>query len=448
MQNDNTTIIITTYNQIDILPICLKWLKQVSGIKNILVIDNGSSDGTNEWLAGSGYDYIFFDEGPQGYGILWNAAIANFDIGNNIVFMEPQYFPGQECILRLADLLEKNNNIVNALSNSKYYSYYVPIDDIKQLPYWENLHSGNTSTTLKSLCIDKGFWMLSQKNLSEVGPFSEELVQAKNVLLDYELRAIQKGYQPLICTNAFIYNAQPQQIITDFEKSHNISDRDTLKNKWQMNYFNLKPSLFILPLITESSASPLRILEIGCDLGATLLDIKNHYPNSQLYGLEINKAAVEISKHIANVALGNIEDKVIPFEGTFDYIIFGDVLEHLHDPQGIIRFCREKLTPHGCILANIPNLMHISIIEQLLHGRFEYTDTGLLDRTHIHFFTQYEIENMFRSEGYIIEQIIPSLPKPTLAQENLLEKLMEISTNVTPDMYRAFHYAVKARVST
>lgn len=70
------------------------------------------------------------------------------------------------------------------------------------------------------------------------------------------------------------------------------------------------------------------------------------------------------------MASGNIEDKLIPFEGTFDYIIFGDVLEPLHVPQGIIRFCREKLTPHGCILANIPNLMHISIIELLLHGRF------------------------------------------------------------------------------
>lgn len=120
-------------------------------------------------------------------------------------------------------------------------------------------------------------------------------------------------------------------------------------------------------------------------------------------------------------------------------------MEHLHDPQGIIRFCREKLNEHGCILAHIPNLMHISVMEQLLQGKFEYTDTGLLDRTHIHFFTRYEIENMFHSEGYAIEQMNPSILKLTGEQEVLLEKLMKLSTNVEPDMYRAYHYTVKAR---
>ena len=91
------------------------------------------------------------------------------------------------------------------------------------------------------------------------------------------------------------------------------------------------------------------------------------------------------AKHLAEVKVGNIEDQEIPFEGAFDYIIFGDVLEHLHDPQGIVRFCREKLTERGCILTSIPNVMHVTVMEQLLKGRFEYQDTGLLDRSHIHF---------------------------------------------------------------
>ncbi len=151
-----------------------------------------------------------------------------------------------------------------------------------------------------------------------------------------------------------------------------------------MNYFNLMPS-FLLSVLIEKSDTPLRILEVGCDLGATLLEIKNGHPDSRLFEIEINKAAAEIAGHIANVTVGNIEDKKLPFEGEFDYILFGDVLEHLHDPQDVIRFCRGKLSEHGCIIANVPNIMHISVMEQLLHGKFEYTDSGLLDRTHIHF---------------------------------------------------------------
>lgn len=442
----NATIIITTYNHLDVLPICLKWLKEVFGIKNIIVIDNGSSDGTDAWLQinASGYDFLSFNA-SQGFGIIWNTAIEHFDMSDTIVFMEPQYFPGQECIRKLTKLLSENCGIAGPMSNGFLYSQHFPIDEINDLPRLESTHIGEEPSSSLSLNIEKGFWALSRKTLEEIGAFSEELIQAKNVLLDYILRLVQKGYLPMICRQAFSYCAKPQYISSDFEYTYKLHDRDVLKNKWGMNYFNLVPSSFITKLITEEQDTPLKILEIGCDLGASLLEIKNRYPNSKLYGLEINKAAARIAKHLADVKSGNIEDKVIPFEETFDYIIFGDVLEHLHDPQGIIRFCREKLNEHGCILAHIPNLMHISVMEQLLQGKFEYTDTGLLDRTHIHFFTRYEIENMFHSEGYAIEQMNPSILKLTGEQEVLLEKLMKLSTNVEPDMYRAYHYTVKAR---
>lgn len=444
----NTTVIVTTYNQLDILPICLKWLKQVEGIKNVAIIDNGSSDGTDTWLNAnaSGYDVLSLAE-SQGLGIVWNMAVRHFVISDVIVFMEPQYFPGQKCIRRLEKLLAKNCGIAGVMSNGFLFSQYFQINTINDLPHLESIHSAEEPTGALSLDIAKGFWALSREALEKNGAFSEELVQGKNVLSDYTLRLVQNGYQPMICNQAFSYSANPQHIVNDFEYTHKAHDREILKNKWGMNYFNLIPSQFIMKLITEDYDTPLKILEVGCDLGASLLEIKNHYPNSKLYGLEINEAAVQIAKHFAEVKSGNIEDKVIPFQETFDYIIFGDVLEHLHDPQGIIRFCREKLNEHGCILAHIPNLMHISVMEQLLQGRFEYTDTGLLDCTHIHFFTRYEIEKMFYTEGYAIEQMNPSFLKSALTekQEYLLDELMKISTNVDSDMYRAFHYTVKAR---
>ena len=164
-----------------------------------------------------------------------------------------------------------------------------------------------------------------------------------------------------------------------------------------------------------------------------------------MYGLEINPASAGIAKYFAEVAVGNIEDRQIPFEGKFDYIIFGDVLEHLRDPQGIVRFCRELLTEPGYILTSIPNLMHVSVMEQLLHGRFIYQDEGLLDRSHIHLFTCYEIQKMFLEEGYILDVLSGTSIAFDTGREALIQKLMEISEGVEEHMYRTYQYLVRAR---
>lgn len=180
--------------------------------------------------------------------------------------------------------------------------------------------------------------------------------------------------------------------------------------------------------------------------GSNITGNTSRYPNSKVHGLEINGAAVNIAKYLVDVKEGNIEEENVPFEEKFDYIIFGDVLEHLRDPQKIIWFCkRNLLKEHGHIIASIPNVMHISVMQQLLNGRFEYQDMGLLDRTHIHFFTYYEILLMFQEEGYTMEEIGSTTMNLTEEQEKLEMKLLEISQNVEKYMYDTYQYVVKAR---
>ena len=138
---------------------------------------------------------------------------------------------------------------------------------------------------------------------------------------------------------------------------------------------------------------------------ATLLEIRNKYPRCRTFGVDINRAAINIASHIAEVQYCDIEKLCLPFDEKFDYIIFGDVLEHLRNPEEVLRMCHTVLTEDGCIMASIPNIMHISVLEELIHGRFIYTDQGLLDRTHIHFFTYYEIMDMFQRAGYVVESV-------------------------------------------
>ena len=93
MKDNRATIILTSYNRLNELMDTLEWLENVEGIGNILIVDNGSSDETPQWLAMQSYEYIYFDEGFQGYGRLWNAVLENFETGEYIVFMEAGVYP-------------------------------------------------------------------------------------------------------------------------------------------------------------------------------------------------------------------------------------------------------------------------------------------------------------------------------------------------------------------
>lgn len=444
MRDQKITVVLNVYNQKDMLLNCLQWLEKVEGVTNVIIVDNGSEDGTAQLLPSQGCDYIVFDEGVQGYGKVWNAVIDNFDLEETVIFMTPRYFPGRLCLRRLAEALEEQDvGIAGPVSNGFYYPQFILLNNGEELLDLEEQE--NDRENFNMLGVNSGLFAIRNSVLTENGRFDEELVEAKNVLLDYELRLMQKRFQMLVCPSAIACDTLCGSMDKSYEELLGTSDRERLKQKWKMNYFNLLPHSHIAELIREEKDAVFRVLEVGCDLGATLVEIKNRYPNCKTYGLEINQAAVDIAKYIAEVRVGNIEQKELPFEEKFDYIIFGDVLEHLHNPQEIVRFCKERLTDQGYIIASIPNFMHITVMQQLLNGRFQYEDTGLLDRSHIHFFTYYQILLMFQEEQYTVEEVKTTSIALTAEQEELKKKLLEISNNVEMHMYDTYQYIVKAK---
>lgn len=95
---------------------------------------------------------------------------------------------------------------------------------------------------------------------------------------------------------------------------------------------------------------------------------------------------------------GNIENYI--WKGTekkFDFIILADVLEHLRNPGEVLRNCSEVLKNDGKILASIPNIAHNSILIDLYNDNFNYDETGLLDKTHVHFFTHTSFLKMLKN---------------------------------------------------
>lgn len=162
------------------------------------------------------------------------------------------------------------------------------------------------------------------------------------------------------------------------------------------------PRTELLQLITEV---PQRVFEIGCGSGATGLVLKQKFQGLEFVGLEPEEKVAQIAHtRLDKVIVSDIEkvelDTLGLKKGYFDIIICADVLEHLYDPWKTLFAVRDYLKPDGRVLASIPNIQHIDIINNLLKGNWTYSKYGLLDATHIRFFTLNEIVKMFSGTGY------------------------------------------------
>lgn len=443
------TVVLITYNRLNQLQDTLIWLEHVEAISNIIIVDNGSKDGTEEWLSTQQYEYVYFDEGVQGYGVLWNIVLSQFEMEEYIVFIEAGVYPEQECLLKLAEILQMESvEMASPMTNCFMADRNNRITGKENLLHNRLYYQEALECRIKryALCANWKMWAARREIFESNGAFEEKLCGPEEVLTDYSLSLIRKGLRQMVCREACAFESfcRCDEIYPQDSQWRN-DDHLFMKTKYGMNYFNLKPNDFLVERIQRESENAFKVLEIGCDLGATLVEIQNEYPECETYGLDINKAAVEIAKHITQAKEGNIDELQIPFGEKFDYIIFGDVLEHLRHPEEVVQMCRNMLNENGSIIASIPNVMHISVIEQLIDGRFRYSDAGLLDRTHIHFFTYREIMELFLHAGYTIKYIDGIAFKTSERQTQIKKVLLGLSNDTEDWMYETFQYVVEAQ---
>jgi 2-polyprenyl-3-methyl-5-hydroxy-6-metoxy-1,4-benzoquinol methylase len=143
------------------------------------------------------------------------------------------------------------------------------------------------------------------------------------------------------------------------------------------------------------------VLDVGCssgNFGAALIEFRN----CQVDGVEIAPDDIaEASTKLGHVFNLDVErDELTPITKHYDVIYFGDVVEHLIHPTNVLEKVSKLLKPGGRVLFSVPNMAHISVRLDLLAGRFEYTNTGLLDNTHLHYYDRVEIERVFGEAGY------------------------------------------------
>lgn len=147
-----------------------------------------------------------------------------------------------------------------------------------------------------------------------------------------------------------------------------------------------------------------RLIEVGCSSGALAREYKKLNPQCDYLGIDVDSDYAQMAGRYCDRTLAmDIEAAPEEFYGAHsdvDCWIFGDSLEHLVDPWRVLTSIRRYLPAHGCVVACIPNAQYWRLQAQLACGDFRYEDSGILDRTHLRWFTRKTMVEMFKSSGY------------------------------------------------
>jgi SAM-dependent methyltransferase len=154
------------------------------------------------------------------------------------------------------------------------------------------------------------------------------------------------------------------------------------------------------------------VLDVGCHKGMLGAVYRLRNPRARVLGVDFDVAAVRVAAaRLTEAACLDIESDPLPFEvpGGYDCIIYGDVLEHLRDPWRLMREHAALLSPRGVMLICVPNAAHWSVVLKLLNGTFDYEDRGVLDRTHLRWFTLATMEKALMDTGLQLCDVSPRI---------------------------------------
>jgi 2-polyprenyl-3-methyl-5-hydroxy-6-metoxy-1,4-benzoquinol methylase len=153
----------------------------------------------------------------------------------------------------------------------------------------------------------------------------------------------------------------------------------------------------------------LRVLDVGCSRGAFGAELKRRDPRREVYGIEPTAAAKHAEGRLTAVAQGFFPNDLPKEWSPFDVICFNDVLEHVVDPWAVLDDTHDVLTSRGAVVASLPNVRYIEVVTDLvLRGQWHYEPTGVLDRTHLRFFTEASMIELFEECRFQVESVTPT----------------------------------------
>jgi 2-polyprenyl-3-methyl-5-hydroxy-6-metoxy-1,4-benzoquinol methylase len=196
-----------------------------------------------------------------------------------------------------------------------------------------------------------------------------------------------------------------------------------------------------------------RLLDVGAATGylAERLSSRGY----EITCLEGDAAlAAAASRACSEVLVADLDGPLPPLKGPFDVIVYGDILEHLKDPLRVFVMINEHLRSDGTVIVSVPNVANIWVRIQLLLGKFEYADRGILDRTHMRFFTLNSFRTFLQEANFDVVKLLSTpIPLPLLIPERYQGPIFQLAHSANARLARiwkslfAYQFVVVARRS-
>jgi 2-polyprenyl-3-methyl-5-hydroxy-6-metoxy-1,4-benzoquinol methylase len=161
-------------------------------------------------------------------------------------------------------------------------------------------------------------------------------------------------------------------------------------------------------------------------------------------GAEIDPAAADAARaHCDTILVGDLQTlDLTSLRSDYRVLLFADTVEHIPDPAALLKRVRPRLRPDGALILSVPNIANWAMRLGLLFGRFRYTDRGILDRTHLRFFTKKTLVELVESSGYRVTDVTASVPVPGLSWGPLCALAHRVG-NLWPSLF-AYTFVVTA----
>jgi 2-polyprenyl-3-methyl-5-hydroxy-6-metoxy-1,4-benzoquinol methylase len=217
-----------------------------------------------------------------------------------------------------------------------------------------------------------------------------------------------------------------------------LAKRPAPEPRYQFKPFRYSSHDWILRAL-EHERKPVKILDVGTASGylGIVWTAKGHSVTGIEYDVE---TAENARRYYDAFEVADVETFEFPYRREFDYIVFADVLEHLRDPAAVLRRCLPALKESGKIIISVPNVANWVIRLSLLLGRFDYMDRGILDRTHLRFFTLRSLKQMMSEASCRVIDVKPT-PLP-------VQLLFPFTESKIFDPFHALHHMMTRILKT
>ncbi len=417
-----TSFVILSFNTLGYIRQCLDSIKATIPLDScqIVVVDNASTDGSVEYLRSLDWITLVENKENRGFPGGCNDGIAVADKENDIYLLNSDTILPLNAFFWLKMGLYENDNVgsTGSLTNYAANGQAVNSDDWKSLDD-VIMYGINTNIPIDYPYEYKmylvGFSQLIKRSvINEVGLLDERFFPGNSEDIDIGFRILKSGKLNVLCHNSFVFHYGSKSFAELQKHGNDYNLLLSRNNKKLEEKLRFKPWYYMFArseLISEIKAernANIRILEVGCGMGGSASLIKTVFPNAEYFGIEYNIEAGAYAKAFGDVTIGDAEDisyEDIYHDEYFDYVVFGDVLEHLHEPVQVLRKIYPCIKKDGHIIVSMPNVKHWSVILPLLReDKFTYEDAGILDRTHLKMYTGTEIKRLITESDFNVEK--------------------------------------------